>query len=198
MDYNTARAKLVLPEYGRNVQRMVEYAVSLPNREERQACAETIVGIMARMFPQQTDAEDFERMLWDHLAMISDYKLDVDWPYPVTRLDGADGEQPHLAYPEQEIKYRPYGHTLEQMVKALPDMADEEERAAATELVVAQMAKSLAQWNSTVLSPEKLAADLEELSGGRMQMNIDEPRLRAIINTAVFAVKAVPVKKKKK
>ena len=82
MDYNTTRPRLTLPEYGRNVQKMVDYALTIADREERQQCAEAIVKVMGSIFPQQKGATDFERMLWDHLALISDYKLDVDFPFP--------------------------------------------------------------------------------------------------------------------
>ncbi len=197
MEYNTNRSKLTLPEYGRNVQKMVKYAMTISDRDERQQCAETIIKIMGGMFPQQKGTQDFERMLWDHLALISDYKLDVDTPYPITVISNEKKEQPHLDYPEQEIAYRHYGHTLEQMIKALPDVA-EEERQLATTLVVAQMAKSLAMWNNNVLSAAKLADDLSEMTSGRIELTIEPQELDRIIAAARVACKPVNTGKKKK
>lgn len=198
MDYNTTRPKLTLPEYGRNVQKMVDYALTIADRNERQQCAETIIKVMGSIFPQQKGTTDFERMLWDHLAFISGYKLDVDSPYPITVMSKEEEEHPHLDYPKQQIDYRHYGHTLEQMIKALPSIPEGEERDEAVLMVVAQMAKSLATWNHTVLSPDKLAADLRELTGGQVEMTISPQRLESIIASARSLTKPVNNKKKKK
>ena len=198
MDYNTSRPKLTLPEYGRNVQRMVDHALTISDHDERQQCAEAIIRVMASMFPQQRGAQDFERMLWDHLALISGYRLDVDSPYPITVLAEQDKERPRLDYPEQKIAYRHYGYTLEQMIKALSDIEDEETRSQAVELVVAQMAKSLATWNNNVLSPAKLAADISEMTEGRIELNIEPAHLDRIISIARAMSKPVNTKKKKK
>ena len=198
MAYNTSRPKLTLPEYGRNVQNMVNYAMTISDRAERQECAETIIQVMSHFFPQQKGTPDFERMLWDHLALISDYKLDVDSPYPITVISNNEKEQPHLDYPEQKICYRHYGHILEQMIKALPDIADDEERQQAIEMVVAQMATSLAIWNNNVLSATKLATDLSEMTDGRIEMTIDPQRLDRIISAARANCKPVNTGKKKK
>ena len=85
LDYNTQREKLVLPEYGREIQKMVDHAISIEDRAERQHCAEAIVAIMSRMFPQNRNNKDHEQMLWDHLALMSGFKLDIDYPYDVTQ-----------------------------------------------------------------------------------------------------------------
>lgn len=198
MDYNTSREKLILPEYGRNIQNMVRHAMGLTDREERQLCAETIIEIMASMFPQQKEAEDFQKTLWDHLALMSGYQLDIDYPYPITILTDKETERPHLNYPDGQCTFRHYGRTLEKMIAALPDIDDAEEQQAATELVVAQMAKSLCMWNKNVLSANKLAADIDLLTQGRMQLSIPEPRLDEIMRIAASQTKPQTTKKKKK
>ena len=100
MIYNTQRKKLPMPEYGRGIQEMVDYALTLENREERQRCARTIVSIMGNMFPHLRDVPDFKHKLWDHLAIMADYKLDIDYPYEVTpRKVGGDGKPSPMAYP---------------------------------------------------------------------------------------------------
>ncbi|MBP5360794.1 MAG: DUF4290 domain-containing protein [Bacteroidaceae bacterium] len=198
MDYNTNRPSLKLPEYGRNVQKMVDYALTIADRDERQQCAETIIKVMGNIFPQQKGSTDFVRMLWDHLAFISDYKLDVDSPYPITVLSEEKQEHPHLDYPKQQIDYRHYGHTLEQMIRALSSIPEGSDREQAVELVVAQMAKSLATWNNTVLTPNKLTSDLREMTGGQVDMTISTQRLEKIIASARALTKPVNNKKKKK
>ena len=85
LDYNTQREQLVLPEYGREIQSMVNYAIGLTDREERQHCAETIIAVMRRMVPQSGDNESYEQKLWDHLALMSGFRLDIDYPFDVTQ-----------------------------------------------------------------------------------------------------------------
>ena len=96
MKYNTTQEKLILPDYGRNIQNMVEFAMTLSDRNERQHCAETIIKIMSSKVPQQKDPEDQLRMLWDHLALISGYRLDVDSPFPITIRNEEEAQRPPL------------------------------------------------------------------------------------------------------
>ena len=91
LDYNTQREKIILPEYGREIQKMVDYAVGLPDKEERQACAESIISIMDRMTSHSRESEDHNRKLWDHLAIMSDFKLDIDYPYDVNEAKKKGG-----------------------------------------------------------------------------------------------------------
>lgn len=196
MEYNTNRKHLALPEYGRIVQDMADYAVSLTDANQRQQCAEAIIRIMARINPDQKGSDDFEHALWDHLMYISDYKLDVKTPYPITRQTDVQREHPHLDYPHSHPRYRHYGATLEAMVKGLKDIPEGTEREQATYLVVAQMAKSLYAWNRAVLTPEKLADDIRELSDGAITLSIPHPQLLNIINQASQVMRVIPTKKK--
>lgn len=106
LDYNTQREKLILPEYGREVQNMVDHAVSLTDKDERQQCAETIVAIMARMFPQSRENEDVQRKMWDHLAIMSNFKLDIDYPYDVSQAAKIYAKPEPLKYPMNRIPVR--------------------------------------------------------------------------------------------
>lgn len=196
MEYNTNRKHLALPEYGRVVQDMADYAVSLADESERQRCAEAIIRVMARINPAQNGSDDFEHALWDHLMYISDYKLDVKTPYPITRSTDVARQHPHLDYPHTHPRYRHYGATLEAMVKTLKDIPEGPERDEATFLVVAQMAKSLYAWNRAVLTPEKLEDDVRELSGGAISLAIPRQDLLAIINQASQVMRVIPTKKK--
>lgn len=198
MEYNTNQPKLVLPEYGRNVQNMVDYAMTLTDASERQRCAETIIKVMAGRFPQQNGGEDFKRMLWDHLALISGYKLDVVSPCPISILTQGAQEHPHLDYPGGKLTFRHYGHTLEQMAGALCDIPEGTERQESAELVLAQMAKCLYVWNRNVLAPEKLIADLKQLTDGKIQLTVSPERMNAIMQAASAQPKTNHTKKKKK
>lgn len=198
MKYNTTQEKLILPDYGRNIQNMVEFAMTLSDRNERQHCAETIIKIMSSKVPQQKDPEDQLRMLWDHLALISGYRLDVDSPFPITIRNEEEVQRPHLDYPKSHPRFRHYGHALEELAKSLADIPDGDAKQATIELVVAQMAKSLYQWNRNVLSPEKLANDLSILTDGKITLTISPQRMNAIISTATSHPRNVMTRRKKK
>ena len=118
MQYNTQRNQLVMPEYGRGVQKMVELAVSLPDKQARQQCAKTIVSIMSRIHPEDTNPVDSEHRLWNHLAKISGYKLDIDYPVDIVQEDEAKEQLKPLHYPMQKIRRRHYGHLIERRYKA--------------------------------------------------------------------------------
>ena len=111
LDYNTQREHLVLPEYGREIQRMVDHAVGLPTREERQRCTETIVAVMERMVPH-TGEQDFKRKLWDHLAIMSNFQLDIDWPCDISQAAKIATKPEPMEYPMQDIPTRHYGYMM--------------------------------------------------------------------------------------
>lgn len=117
MDYNTQRKSMPMPEYGRAVQDMVDHALTIEDRQERQRCANSIIGIMAGMFPSQKEQPDFQVKLWDHLAYMSDYRLDIDYPYEITRID-KDKQRPQMvAYPKGNIRFRHYGRMVPDMIR---------------------------------------------------------------------------------
>lgn len=199
MEYNTTKEKLILPEYGRTIQDMVAYAMTLTDRAERQHCAETIISIMGKFNTQSKDRDEKLKMLWDHLALISNYKLDVDSPYPITIITDEERQQPHVEYPHRPTRYRHYGATLEAMVQALPSITDPQQQHDATLLILSQMAKSLWQWNRNILTPQKLADDLHELSDGKITLTLPEENLHKIITAAAaLAPKTQHNRKKKK
>lgn len=198
MTYNTSREHLILPEYGRNVQNMVNYALTIQDCDERQQCAETIIQIMASKIPQQKDAEEQLRMLWDHLALISGYKLDVVSPYPINIPTNEGLEHPRLNYPDAHPRFKHYGHTLEQMISHLSDIPEGEERQSTIFLVVTQMAKSLYQWDRNALNPEKLADDVALLTDGKIQLNLTEDEMHRIMTIAASQPKSINKSKKKR
>lgn len=181
MDYNTDRELLILPEYGRTVQNMVDYALTLTSREERQRCAETIVELMERMFPTELDARDARRMYWDHLARLSHYELDIDYPVEITREDEANVKPSPLPYPMTEIDRRHYGHLLEELMRHLGDMEPGAERDRLVELTANQMRKDLYYWNKDSLNEEKIADDLAHYTDGRVQVTTGQVRFNGSV-----------------
>ena len=173
MDYNTQRPKLLLPEYGRIVQEMVDYARTLPEKAQRQAGAETIVSVMASFAPGRRQQPDFWHKLWDHLALMADYELDIDYPYEIVRR--TDQTKPaRLPYPQTRIRYRHYGHLIEELTRKLKEMPEGEERSQLAWLVAGQMRRSLNDWNKDALSDRKVAADLAAYTDGTVRLTADE------------------------
>ncbi len=116
IDYNTALPYLVLPEYGRNIQRMVNHAISIEDREERNKVAQAIIVVMGQLNPQLRDVTDFKHKLWDHLFIISEFKLDVDSPYPKPTPESFNTKPERVNYPSGSIRYKPYGKIAEEII----------------------------------------------------------------------------------
>ncbi|HCC86585.1 MAG TPA: DUF4290 domain-containing protein [Porphyromonadaceae bacterium] len=170
MQYNTQKKRLILPEYGRNIQNMVDHCVSIKDPEERKRCAYTIIDIMGNMFPHLRDVNNFKHILWDHLAIMSDFKLDIDYPYEVIRKEDLYSAPGHLDYSRPTMRYRHYGKILERMVKIAADMEEGEPREQLIRMLLAQMKRSYSQWNKEV-DDEKIFQDLIEISNGKIDMN---------------------------
>jgi len=172
MQYNTQRDKLVMPEYGRSVQAMVMHAISLENRDERQRCANTIVDIMVNMQPSLRELPNYREHLWNHIAFISGYTLDVDYPYPITRLDTDATRPAPLHYPMKRIRNRYYGNLVEQQLQHLAEMPEGEERDMFLALVANQMKQTLFDWNRDAMNDEKVAQDIERYTDGRVRLDL--------------------------
>ena len=177
MEYNTQRKKMELPEYGRSVQNMVDHALTIEDREERQRCANTIVNIMGGMFPHLRDVPDFKHKLWDHLAVMSDFKLDIDYPFEVVKKEELEMKPERLAYSNGAIRYRHYGHILEGLIKKAVEVKDEAERKALIRLLAIQMKKSLNNWNKDGMEDQKIVDDLREYSQGAIDLQVEDLHL---------------------
>ena len=169
MDYNTQRERLVLPEYGRTIQNMVDYALTIQDRATRQKCCQRIIRVMALIYPKDQRPADFDQMLWDHLAMMSHYKLDIDWPYEVPAPDHKQKPK-RLPYPMKPIKLRHYGHLVEELLDEISKMEPSPERDRLTELAANQMKKDLYYWNKNALNEQKIADDINHLTDGRVSV----------------------------
>ena len=166
-----------MPEYGRSVQNMVDHALTIQDRAERQRCAQTIINIMGSMFPHLRDVPDFKHKLWDHLAIMADFKLDIDYPFPVVRPEEMAMKPKRLAYPQGKIRYRHYGRILAEMVKRAKDIEDERLRKQYINLLALQMKKSFTSWNKEGVDDYKIAEDLYEYSDGLINVRPEELRL---------------------
>lgn len=168
MKYNTQEQKLPMPEYGRGIQNMVDHALTIENREERQRCANTIVKIMGNMFPLMRELPDFKRKLWDHLAIMSDFKLDIDYPYEVIKPDTLVTPPERIPYSLGRIRYRHYGYVLEQLIKKAADYPEGEEKKQLLHLIAVLMRKNYITWNKDSVELQKIISDLKEYSGGKI------------------------------
>jgi len=168
MQYNTKVKRLSLPEYGRNIQNMVDYCLTIQNRDERNHCANTIISIMGNMFPHLRDVNNFKHILWDHLAIMSNFSLDVDYPYTVLQEDQMHQRPPQVPYCNGEIIYRHYGEILEKMINVASGMEEGEAKEALIRMIANQMKKSYLVWNKDSVDNRKILKDLADLSEGRI------------------------------
>lgn len=180
MDYNTQRESLPMPEYGRSIQNMVDIAVGLPTKEERQKCANTIIRIMEIMFPQMRESADYKQKLWDHLAIMSRFQLDIDYPYEVTKEEQLKKKPGQMVYPMNKINQKHYGHLLDELFEKLKTMPAGKQRDELTRLTANQMKRDLNAWNHGSIDNEKVAADLARFTDGKIQLDLDSFRFEAI------------------
>ena len=173
MKYNTQREKLQMPEYGRGIQQMIEYAVMIEDRAERQRCAESIFSVMMDMQPQLREQPDYKHRIWDHIAYISNYRLDIDYPFEITRL-GNEAQKPEpMKYPMKEIRQRQYGHLIEEALKPLAEMPEGEARDELLAQVANQMKQSLFIWNRDAMDEEKVESDIAHYTGGKVKLDLE-------------------------
>jgi hypothetical protein len=177
MRYNTQEKRLALPEYGRNIQNMVDYCVSVSDREERTRCANTIVNIMGNMFPHLRDVNDFKHILWDHLAIMSDFALDIDYPYEVVKREDLYTRPPRLPYYQSKFAYKHYGKNLENMIKKATQYEEGEQKEYLISLLANHMKKSFLTWNKEVVDDQKIFKDMEDLSKGKIVLDEDSHKL---------------------
>lgn len=173
MQYNTQREKLILPEYGRAIQEMVDICLQLEDRAQRQRCAETIVAIMATMNPEVQQQPDYEHKLWDQLAILSDYRLDIDYPFEVVKAEEISAKPKPLKYPMQRIRYRHYGHLTEEFMRKLTEMPESAERDELTSMMANYMKRSLYNWNRDAMDERKVRADVYDYTKGTADLPED-------------------------
>lgn len=183
MQYNSQLKKLVLPEYGRNVQQMVDHCLTIEDKEERAKCANTIINIMGNLFPHLRDVDDFKHKLWDHLAIMSDFKLDIEYPYEVVSRDNLYTKPEPIPYKLSSIRYKHYGKLTEELIKRVESVPEGEERDQLLSLLANHMKKSFHVWNKEGIDDEKILADLVDYSRGKISLENRNIKLREIKST---------------
>ena len=173
------RTDLILPEYGRNIQQMVKHAVSIEDRAERTRCAKTIIDIMGNMFPYLRDVEGFKFKLWDHLAIMSDFQLDVDYPFEVVKPTTLQQKPERIPYNTSGIRYMHYGRLLQSLIEKTEQYPEGPRRDELIDLMANHMKKSYLTWNKEVVDDRKIFDDLRQLSHGNIDMNPESMTLTA-------------------
>lgn len=172
LDYNTQRKKLKLPEYGREVQEMVDYCLTIPDRAERQRCAESIICVMDLMTAKNRQNSDHQQKLWDHLAIMSDFKLDIDYPFDVQKAHQITEKPAPMKYPMQKIPVRHYGKLMFEIFEKLKTMEPGKERDTLVKFTANQMKRDLMMWSHGSSDDEKVADDLARYTDGKIQLDL--------------------------
>ena len=173
LDYNTQRETLLMPEYGREIQKMIEHAVALPSKEERLRCAYTIVKQMENRVPQIRENANYKQTLWDHLFLMSHKQLDIDWPYDVSGAETIHAKPQPMALPQSQIRLRHYGRLVEELTEKLMSMPEGGEREELVRLTANQMKRDLMQWGHGSMDDEKVADDLARMTDGIIQIDLN-------------------------
>jgi hypothetical protein len=173
MEYNVRRKKLEIPEYGRNLQKMVDYALTIQEKEKRNTYAKIIIQTMSQVNPNCKEMADYKRTLWDHLHIMADYKLDVDCPYEKPTPEQQNQKPDKLNYKNSKIRFRPYGKNIENMIDKVIEMPEGEEKQTLIEMIAQQLKKSYLQWNINSCDDEMILSHFEQLSHGQLKLQED-------------------------
>ena len=177
LEYNSERSKLIIPEYGRHIQKMVEHAVSLEDDKERNEVVKSIIAVMGNLNPHLRDVPDFQHKLWDQLFMISDFKLDVESPYPKPSREELKKAPEPLAYPQNFPKYRFYGNNIKRMIDEAMKLEEGPLREGLVYTIANHMKKCYLNWNRDTVDDKVIFNHLYELSDGMFNLNKKEEDL---------------------
>ena len=172
-NYNTERKRLVLPEYGRNIQKMVDYILTIEDREERNRAARALIAIMGNLNPHLRDISDFKHKLWDHLQIMSDFKMDIDSPYEKVAPEVLFEKPKPIPYSTYNIKFKHYGRITELMIREAINYPEGKEREALIRLIANHMKKCYLTWNRDVVTDDIIFEDLKSISGGKIVIDKD-------------------------
>ena len=173
LDYNTQRELLQMPEYGREIQRMIDHAVTLPTKEERLLCAKTIVKLMETKVPQIRENSGYEQTLWDHLYLMSHKQLDIDWPFDISGAEKFHDKPQPMKLPQSNVRLRHYGKLVSELLEKLKDMPEGDEREELIRLTANQMKRDLVQWGHGSIDDEKVADDMARMTDGAVQLDLN-------------------------
>lgn len=175
IEYNTERTKLIIPEYGRHIQKMVDQAIAIEDKQERNKIAKSIIAVMGNLNPHLRDVPDFQPMLWDQLFIISDFKLDVDSPFPIPSREELMERPDPLKYPQNFPKYRFYGNNIKRMIDVAISWEEGDKKEGLILTIANHMKKCFLNWNKDTVEDDVIFAHLYELSDGKINLkNSDE------------------------
>lgn len=177
MDYNTQRSKLVLPEYGRHIHKMVEWVKSIENREERNRQALAVIAVMGNLNPHLRDITNFRHKLWDHMHVISHFDIDIDSPYPVLPPESFQEKPKQIPIPYSSIRIRHYGRNTQAMIEAIAKQEDEELKKLEVQALANHMKKIYLLWNKDTVSDEQIFRDIAILSNGAINIDTNTMKL---------------------
>jgi hypothetical protein len=172
MEYNTQLPHLQIPEYGRNIQVMIEHCVTIEDRDERNKCAKAIIQIMGQLNPHLRDIADYTHKLWDHLFLISKFKLDVDSPYPRPTPETFTTKPKNVPYPASKIRYKHYGKTIERIIDVAKTYDEGPEKKELTRLIANHLKKSYVNWNKDSVTDDVIFKQFKEMTNN--ELVIDE------------------------
>ena len=170
LEYNTERSHLIIPEYGRHFQKMVDYAVSIKDPEERNKVAQSIIAVMGNLQPHLRDVPDFQHKLWDQLFIMSDFNLDVESPFPITSKEILRQRPEPLEYPQNFPKYRFYGNNIKRMVDVAVSWEKGDKRSGLEYAIANHMKKCYLNWNKDVVDDKAIFKHLLDLSDGQIDL----------------------------
>ncbi|HRB72704.1 MULTISPECIES: DUF4290 domain-containing protein [Flavobacterium] len=170
LEYNAERPHLIIPEYGRHLQKLINQATVIEDRDERNKAAKYIITVMGSLNPHLRDVPDFQHKLWDQLFIMSDFTLDVDSPYPIPNKEVLNQKPDRLAYPQNFPKYRFYGNNIKYMIDVANKWEEGELKNALIMVIANHMKKSYLSWNKDSVKDEVIFEHLYELSGGKINL----------------------------
>lgn len=177
LEYNAERSHLIIPEYGRHLQKLIDLATAIDDREERNKAAKYIIDVMGTLNPHLRDVPDFQHKLWDQLFIMSDFKLDVDSPYPIPSREVLNQKPERLAYPQNFPKYRFYGNNIKYMIDVANKWEEGELKNALIIVIANHMKKCYLSWNKDTVEDSAIFNHLYELSSGKIDLRKSEEEL---------------------
>jgi hypothetical protein len=170
MEYNTSRSKMNISEYGRNIQKMIEHIMTIEDRDKRNQLAQATINVMGQLNPHLRDVNDFKHKLWDHLFIMSDFKLDVDSPYPIPSLQSLARKPERLSYSTNNITFKHYGRYIQQIIEKACEFEEGPEREALIKLIANHLKKAYLTWSRDAVTDEEIASHLSVMSKGKLAL----------------------------
>jgi len=171
MEYNTTRSEMSMREYGRHIQKMVEYLLTIEDREERQQQTQVVMELMGFLNPHLKNVEDFRHKLWDHLFFISDFKLDVDSPYPIPQKETYRQKPDPLPYPKRYPKFSHLGKNLEVIINKALNEEDPEKKAGFSNAIAYYMKLAYSNWHKELVHDDAIRSELNNITGGQLEFS---------------------------